>query len=287
MRHVDRRAERRRDFHPPIPLVRQGPSIDFREEVASRPKPPQDRMSDDASGIDILKRRHDQRFPVQEYHRVSTRLPHRPRLEYRVGNDSTITVERARDRERQWPSVQKYHRRVSTRYPSFPEREDKDFDYYYDANHTRDRGDERMVLAGRKDLTVHFSLDVGVNLDQEIEALSKLSRIGDFRSAKRYFEDNLQEYIDSPHVFLRYAQMLLDMGDYGGMSSLEPFFDNMEKNLNSDGRYWIELRVWQSMKACYQARNGQANFLTEVRNGVDGRRILLVILRNLIYGLLK
>ena len=171
--------------------------------------------------------------------------------------------------ESEWEEAERnYYYNYPPRLPPAGNRLDGGFLGYDTVNETWEPGNEQLLLAGNKDVTIHFELDVGVDLDQEIESFSELSRTGNFRLAKQCFEDKLAEYIQSPYIFLRYAQMLLDSGDYEGISNLNPPFNDVEAGAENDEEYRLERKVWNTMKACYQTHTGQSSILTEVRNGI-------------------
>ena len=129
---------------------------------------------------------------------------------------------------------------------------------YTIGSNLRELSNEQLVSAGDKDLTIHFELDIGVNLQQEIESFSKLCRFGDFRAARLYFDNNLREYIGSPYLFLCYAQMLLEMGDYKNLSALEsPFEEGHGIDLHATEFGLDHLR--QAVEASCHARTGLKN----------------------------
>ncbi|KAI2624071.1 hypothetical protein GGS21DRAFT_326625 [Xylaria nigripes] len=70
------------------------------------------------------------------------------------------------------------------------------------------------------DLTVHLPMDVHEDLDDFLEEFWRLQRLGDFDSAQRYFEEHLGDHFNDPYVLLQYGEMLLERGDYLGISKL-------------------------------------------------------------------
>ncbi|KAI1743496.1 hypothetical protein F4680DRAFT_444779 [Xylaria scruposa] len=74
-----------------------------------------------------------------------------------------------------------------------------------------------------RDLTVHLKMDVHEDLVDILEEFHCLQRLGDFSSARRYFEDNLRDHIDDPYVLVQYGEMLLEQGDYSGVLKLGSF----------------------------------------------------------------
>lgn len=81
----------------------------------------------------------------------------------------------------------------------------------------------RSKDAGNNDLVAveHLEFDLTPDLDEELEEFGRLTRLGHYRNAKKYFKQFLQEHIYHPIVFVSYAEMLLDLGDYKSIVSLE------------------------------------------------------------------
>jgi len=71
-----------------------------------------------------------------------------------------------------------------------------------------------------KDITVHVSLDVTHDVDEELEKFSKLRRLGDFKEAQKLFNERLSDRFDDPYFFIQYAQLLLEAGDFRSFSTL-------------------------------------------------------------------
>ena len=135
-------------------------------------------------------------------------------------------------------------------------------------DNTQETGRDKVLLAGNHDLTIHFELDVNVDLKPALEIFSGYTRIGDFRSARKYFEDNLQDYIDEPYVFLCYAVMLLDMGNYKELAKLEFDFQGLEDELESRTLQVFE-EAWNVIQACLNLRLGKSETTLDRPGGVD------------------
>lgn len=74
-----------------------------------------------------------------------------------------------------------------------------------------------------EDFTKTLELPVSEDIDSELEALECLRRIGNMRAAREFFHYNLEACMaDDPYVFIKYAEMLFDMGDYNGITALVP-----------------------------------------------------------------
>lgn len=76
--------------------------------------------------------------------------------------------------------------------------------------------------ANSHNITVHLNIPVIDNLESDLEEFSILRRLGNFKAAKAYFNERLGEYRRVPYVFVQYAQMLLDAGDFRALSKLRP-----------------------------------------------------------------
>lgn len=77
------------------------------------------------------------------------------------------------------------------------------------------------VNAGR-DFTIHFDFPVFEDYDQQFEALSYLRRLGQFQAAREYVKAVFWDQLSHPYVFIQYAELLLDMGDYKSFEHLDP-----------------------------------------------------------------
>lgn len=81
----------------------------------------------------------------------------------------------------------------------------------------------RSADAGRNDWVAieRLEFDLMPDVDEELEEFTRLTRMGHYRNAKNYFAQFLKQYIDQPAVFIRYAEMLLDVEDYRSIRLLE------------------------------------------------------------------
>lgn len=81
-----------------------------------------------------------------------------------------------------------------------------------------------LVLDGHdpQDMTVHLNLPTTDDIGLELEEFSILRRLGNFKAAKAYFKERLGTHRRKPYVFVQYAQMLLDAGDYKALGRLRP-----------------------------------------------------------------
>lgn len=90
--------------------------------------------------------------------------------------------------------------------------------------------------ASSKNVSVHLDFDLFLDLDDELEEFNQLSRRGDFSGAERYFDLYLKAESANPWVFIQYAEMLLEKGDYKSFQQLnaEPIFGQAQSNGRSD-----------------------------------------------------
>ncbi|KAI0450094.1 hypothetical protein F5B21DRAFT_508524 [Xylaria acuta] len=63
-------------------------------------------------------------------------------------------------------------------------------------------------------ITIHLELELYDDLDEKLEQLAYLSRLGHFAAARKFFTENLQDQIDRPYVVIQYGELLLSQGDY-------------------------------------------------------------------------
>ncbi|KAJ5680282.1 hypothetical protein N7536_011421 [Penicillium majusculum] len=66
-----------------------------------------------------------------------------------------------------------------------------------------------------KDVTVHLDLDAAVDINPDLECLSRLNRLGHFKEASRLFEERLVIHVDFFPVVAEYADVLLEQGSFG------------------------------------------------------------------------
>ncbi|KAF4948981.1 hypothetical protein FGADI_9266 [Fusarium gaditjirri] len=102
-----------------------------------------------------------------------------------------------------------------------------------------------------KDVTVHLELDVVNDLDDELEEFNRLVRQGWFKNAQSFFNQYLATHKSNPWVFVQYAEMLIEMGDYKSFNELnlnQVFFQHGTTTVESDAldilkRNWNLLKV--------------------------------------------
>jgi hypothetical protein len=74
--------------------------------------------------------------------------------------------------------------------------------------------------SSNRDTTIHFQLDIEEDLESRLEEFSRLKRLGNYKGAEKYFEDNLQKFIDIPPVSVELADMLLTQGAHKHLKEL-------------------------------------------------------------------
>ncbi|KAI0906275.1 hypothetical protein F4823DRAFT_89831 [Ustulina deusta] len=90
------------------------------------------------------------------------------------------------------------------------------------------------------DLTLHLTMDLEEDLEDRLDEMSRLSRLGHFSAAKKFFQEHLHPHIDNPYVLVQYADLLLHQGDFKGVTHLkdDAMYRHEGEQLNSE-----ELRI--------------------------------------------
>ena len=128
-----------------------------------------------------------------------------------------------KQRESVW-STDKYQISTATRHESHkhqtidlrPTHETDTDDIWGASSH-----DEFHVNRGR-DLNVQMEFPVHLDHSDVMEQFSGLRRQGRFRESRDVFVQHLQDYLSHPFIFVQFAELLLDMGDYKSMEGLDP-----------------------------------------------------------------
>jgi hypothetical protein len=79
-----------------------------------------------------------------------------------------------------------------------------------------------------KDPITSFEVDTQEDIPGELEAFIRLNRLGRFSEAKAFFEETLRPYVDQFPVFIEYADLLLEQGNF---SRLSEFLGSAPKKL--------------------------------------------------------
>lgn len=70
-------------------------------------------------------------------------------------------------------------------------------------------------------MAINLELPITANIDSELDSLERLRRIGDMKAAREFFRHNLEVHMPNDlYVFVKYAELLLDMGDYKAVVAL-------------------------------------------------------------------
>lgn len=105
-----------------------------------------------------------------------------------------------------------------------------------------------------RDHTVHLELDLVEDFDEELEEFNRLVRIGSFSIAKAFFDLHLKAHISDPYVFVQYAEMLLEKGDFQSLSAMNgsSIFDGHDSLGNSYTTFGSKQRLelnWKLIRA--------------------------------------
>jgi hypothetical protein len=65
-----------------------------------------------------------------------------------------------------------------------------------------------------KDFTMHFDLDIGLDVNADIEELSRLNQLGHFNEAILLFHERLASHVDFFPVTAEYVDLLLEQGSF-------------------------------------------------------------------------
>lgn len=79
-----------------------------------------------------------------------------------------------------------------------------------------------------KDPITSFEVDTQEDIPGELEAFIRLNRLGRFSEAKAFFEETLRPHVDQFPVFIEYADLLLEQGNF---RSLSEFLGSASKKL--------------------------------------------------------
>ncbi|KAI0516977.1 hypothetical protein F5B22DRAFT_605733 [Xylaria bambusicola] len=85
-----------------------------------------------------------------------------------------------------------------------------------------------ILTPSSEDLTVHLTMHLEEDLEDFLDELSCLSRLGHFSSAQKFFQEHLHHHIDNPYVLVCWADLLLRQGDFKGVTLIKD--DAMYKN---------------------------------------------------------
>ena len=123
---------------------------------------------------------------------------------------------------------------------------------------------------GNTDTTIHLALDVQDDLDSALDDLSRLSRLGDFTSARALFHEALESHLDKPQVLIRWGETLLRQGDYKGVLSINsgPIENLGAYGPNSEAAKLAKL-YWRLMRLEARYQSLKINAASEEWNVLD------------------
>ncbi|KAI0186870.1 hypothetical protein EV127DRAFT_164858 [Xylaria flabelliformis] len=177
----------------------------------------------------IARRNSNDRFITDHYarHRSSSPNAHFPRLPP-FGGSLNPPRDGRRDK-RPSKSYWDLHRRW----------EEGDKEFY------RGSSDMRALLTRKQvngitdpsrntNVTIHLELELYDDLDERLEQLAYLSRLGHFDAARAFFSENLQDQTDKPYVSIQYGELLLAQGDYKTLEQQNGLIDGHYNSENDD-----------------------------------------------------
>jgi hypothetical protein len=101
--------------------------------------------------------------------------------------------------------------------------------------------EEALVYEARweKDPITSFEVDVEEDIPGELEAFIRLNRLGRYSEAKAFFEETLRPHADQFPIFIEYADLLLEQGNF---SSLREFLGSAtKKNFTREETVLVDL----------------------------------------------
>lgn len=107
-----------------------------------------------------------------------------------------------------------------------------------------------LNATSRNDITVHFEMEVGEDLDSWLEEFSRLKRLGHFHVAEQYFDDNLRDLSGILPVAIEYTDMLVEQGAY---KRLRQFMSSHKALLNSEERAGRGCSEAKKLQVLYRA----------------------------------
>lgn len=123
-----------------------------------------------------------------------------------------------------------------------------------------------------KDVTVHTELDLSHDLFDELETFNRLSRTGNFSSAREFFDSHLRSHVNDPIVFVPYAELLLEQGDFKSLVLLDGkdiFWEHGSETPEDSGhgicRLELNWKLIRSVALCHSQHT-----LSSVWEGIDG-----------------
>ncbi|KAI0870185.1 hypothetical protein GGS24DRAFT_118203 [Hypoxylon argillaceum] len=137
---------------------------------------------------------------------------------------------------------------------------------------TLNRAVDGILTPSSGDLTVHLAIDLEEDLEEHLDEMNRLSRLGHFSLAKEFFSENLQHHMDNPYVLVQYADLLLHQGDFKGVTLLkdDPIYkrEGEQSNLEELRILRIQWELLQILAKSYtlDTLNGVPTVLEEAVN---------------------
>ncbi|KAL6704377.1 hypothetical protein ACN47E_008229 [Coniothyrium glycines] len=98
----------------------------------------------------------------------------------------------------------------------------------------------RCDISQTTDITLHAHMETGKDISTELDNFSRLHRTGCFMSARKRFEKTLSKHVDNAYIYVQYAHLLYESGDYRALNALKPppemrphQFQALARNLSS------------------------------------------------------
>lgn len=153
----------------------------------------------------------------------------------------------------------------------FETRDNDDEAYYSPTLNTPTNINAIYNAVEAKDVTVRTELDVSKDLGDELEILNRLSRTGNFSLGKQFFDSHLKAHVDDPAVFVQYAEMLLEQGDFKSLLLLDDKqifweYGNQQLEVPESGIHRLELN-WKLIRAVALCHSQHR--LSSVWEGID------------------
>lgn len=98
--------------------------------------------------------------------------------------------------------------------------------------------------AEASDVTVHLSLDVHENLENTLEEMSRLRRLGHFKKALSLAEVEVKPFLRNRYVLVQYAQLLMDAGRYKDIARLSVDHVPVKHPPNAIELNWTMICQW-------------------------------------------
>lgn len=159
-------------------------------------------------------------------------------------------------------AISSYYATVPSKEPpterGMPENEPKKSEYKTISPPDPTVVDTVYASIGTRDHTVHLELDLMNDIDEELEEFSRLVRTGSFAIARSFFDLHLKAHISDPYVFVQYAEMLLEQGDFKSLLAMDgsSLFDgrdllgDMHSAFGSEQRLGLNWKLVRALALC-------------------------------------